>query len=307
MQPFVEPDYLPALPELFLAGASVTLLMAGVFIGDRSTRLMTWLACVAMAAAFVMVLVLPDERTTTFFGLFVVDRFAAFMKCLVLVGAAVTLIVGLGYVKREGMNRFEFPVLIVFATLGMLLMISANDLIALYVGLELQSLSLYIVAAFRRDSLRSTEAGLKYFVLGAISSGLLLYGCSMVYGFTGVTGFEGIAEALATTVPGNVAAETGVLIGLVFIAAALGLQGLGGALPYVDARRLRRRADACDRLLRRGAQGRGYGAAAPGLPRPLPRACRPVGPDHHLRLDRLHGPRRLRRNRAEEHQAADGL
>ena len=221
MQPFVEPDYLPALPELFLAGASVTLLMAGVFIGDRSTRLMTWLACVAMAAAFVMVLVLPDERTTTFFGLFVVDRFAAFMKCLVLVGAAVTLIVGLGYVKREGMNRFEFPVLIVFATLGMLLMISANDLIALYVGLELQSLSLYIVAAFRRDSLRSTEAGLKYFVLGAISSGLLLYGCSMVYGFTGVTGFEGIAEALATTVPGNVAAETGVLIGLVFIAAAL--------------------------------------------------------------------------------------
>ena len=168
----------PRLPELFLAGASVTLLMAGVFIGDRSTRLMTWLACVAMAAAFVMVLVLPDERTTTFFGLFVVDRFAAFMKCLVLVGAAVTLIVGLGYVKREGMNRFEFPVLIVFATLGMLLMISANDLIALYVGLELQSLSLYIVAAFRRDSLRSTEAGLKYFVLGAISSGLLLYGCS---------------------------------------------------------------------------------------------------------------------------------
>ncbi len=221
MQPFVEPDYLPALPELFLAGASVTLLMAGVFIGDRSTRLMTWLACVAMAVAFVMVLVLPDERTTTFFGLFVVDRFAAFMKCLVLVGAAVTLIIGIGYVRREGMNRFEFPVLIVFATLGMLLMISANDLIALYVGLELQSLSLYIVAAFRRDSVRSTEAGLKYFVLGAISSGLLLYGCSMVYGFTGVTGFEGIAEALTTTVPGNVAAETGVLIGLVFIAAAL--------------------------------------------------------------------------------------
>ena len=221
MQPFVEPDYLPALPELFLAGASVTLLMAGVFIGDRSTRLMTWLACVAMAVAFVMVLALPDERTTTFFGLFVVDRFAAFMKCLVLVGAAVTLIIGIGYVRREGMNRFEFPVLIVFATLGMLLMISANDLIALYVGLELQSLSLYIVAAFHRDSVRSTEAGLKYFVLGAISSGLLLYGCSMVYGFTGVTGFEGIAEALTTTVPGNAAAETGVLIGLVFIAAAL--------------------------------------------------------------------------------------
>lgn len=221
MEPFVEPRYLPALPELFLAGASVALLMAGVFAGDRSTRLLTWLSCAAMGIAFVMVLALPDERTTTFFGLFVTDSFAAFMKCLVLVGAAVTLIAGLGYVRREGMSRFEFPVLIVFATLGMLLMISANDLVALYVGLELQSLSLYIVAAFRRDSLRSTEAGLKYFVLGAISSGLLLYGCSMVYGFTGVTGFEPIAAALAGTVPLNAAAEIGALIGLVFIAAAL--------------------------------------------------------------------------------------
>ncbi len=221
MTPFVEPDYLPALPELFLAGASVVLLMVGVFWGNRSTGPLTWASCAAMAVAFVMVLALPDERTVTFFGLFVTDAFAAYMKCLVLVGAAVALAMSLGYVKREGMDRFEFPVLIVFATLGMLLMISANDLIALYVGLELQSLSLYIVAAFRRDSVRSTEAGLKYFVLGAISSGLLLYGCSMVYGFTGVTGFDPIATALVETVPGNAAAEIGILVGLVFIAAAL--------------------------------------------------------------------------------------
>jgi NADH-quinone oxidoreductase subunit N len=126
---------------------------------------------------------------------------------------------GMGYVKREQMSRFEFPILILFATLGMMLMISANDLIALYIGLELQSLSLYIVAAFRRDAVRSTEAGLKYFVLGALSSGLLLYGASMVYGFTGGTGFEAIAAGIAGYGPG--ALPIGVLIGLVFIAAAL--------------------------------------------------------------------------------------
>jgi len=154
--------------------------------------------------------------------MFVSDSFSIFMKCLVLIGAAVTLIMGMGFVKRENMNRFEFPVLILFATLGMLLMISANDLIALYVGLELQSLSLYIVAAFRRDSLRSSEAGLKYFVLGALSSGMLLYGSSMVYGFTGFTGFHEIASAIHNG-GGDAHSTTsiGILIGLVFIVAAL--------------------------------------------------------------------------------------
>ncbi len=221
MQDFVAPDYMPALPEILLAGASCVLLMIGVFIGDRSTRVLTWMSCAVMAVAFIMVLVGTGERETTFFGLFVTDTFSSFMKCLVLIGAAVTLIMGFGYVRREGgMNRFEFPVLIVFATLGMMLMISANDLIALYVGLELQSLSLYIVAAFHRDSVRSTEAGLKYFVLGALSSGLLLYGCSMVYGFAGVTEFELIAQRLAEGGE-NPSTEIGLLIGLVFVAAAL--------------------------------------------------------------------------------------
>jgi len=221
MTDFVTPSYLPALPEMLLASASVALLMLGVFMGNRSTRAVTWLACLAMAVVFVVILVMPDERTVTFFGMFVTDTFASFMKCLVLVGAAVTLIMGSGYVQREGMGRFEFPVLILFATLGMLLMISANDLMSLYVGLELQSLSLYIVAAFRRDSVRSTEAGLKYFVLGALSSGLLLYGSSMVYGFTGATGFDAIAQVLVAQSHANGQMSLGIIIGLVFIAAAL--------------------------------------------------------------------------------------
>ena len=222
MADFTTPDYLTALPEMFLAAVSLVLLMIGVFLGNRSTNLLTWLCVVAMGVAFIMVLVGSHAHSITFFGMFVSDSFSIFMKCLVLIGAAVTMVMGMGYVKREGMNRFEFPILILFATLGMLLMISANDLIALYVGLELQSLALYIVAAFRRESLRSSEAGLKYFVLGALSSGMLLYGCSMVYGFTGFTGFDEIAMAIGNQgTDAHGAAPIGILIGLVFIAAAL--------------------------------------------------------------------------------------
>ena len=219
MAEFSAPDYLIALPEIFLAAVSLILLMVGVFLGNRATTILTWLCVVAMGVALIMVLAGSHAPSTTFFGMFITDSFAIFMKCLVLIGAAVTLIIGMGFVKRENMNRFEFPILILFATLGMLLMISANDLIALYIGLELQSLSLYIVAAFRRESLRSSEAGLKYFVLGALSSGLLLYGCSMVYGFTGFTGFIEIAASIGAQTHG--AAPIGITIGLVFIAAAL--------------------------------------------------------------------------------------
>ncbi len=131
MVEFTAPDYLTALPEIFLVGVSLVLLMIGVFAGNRSTNLLTWLSVVAMGAALIMVLVGSHSYNTTFFGMFVSDSFSIFMKCLVLIGAAVTLIMGMGFVKRENMNRFEFPVLILFATLGMLMMISANDLIAL--------------------------------------------------------------------------------------------------------------------------------------------------------------------------------
>ena len=146
------------------------------------------------------------------------DAFAIFMKALVLLGGILVLLMGGSFVRREGMARFEFPILVLYATVGMMMMISANDLISLYMGLELQSLSLYVIAAIQRDRVRSSEAGLKYFVLGALSSGLLLYGCSMIYGFAGTTQFE----ALANLFDGKSAeASAGLVVGIVFLSAGL--------------------------------------------------------------------------------------
>ena len=178
------------------------LLLIGVFRGDGATGLVCWLAVAALAVtAVLLIAVVPEGRVETFEGQFVLDDFAVFMKLLAVLGTAVTLVMSLGFIEREQMARFEYPVLFLFATLGMLMMISANDLISLYLGLELQSLSLYVIAAFRRDALRSSEAGLKYFVLGAVSSGMLLYGASMIYGFSGTTSFDGLAEVAFTGAP----------------------------------------------------------------------------------------------------------
>ncbi|HYD64853.1 NADH-quinone oxidoreductase subunit NuoN [Azospirillum sp.] len=211
------PDLWPALPEIFLACAGMALLLIGVFNGDRFTRPVAYLAVVAMFLAAVLAAGYGTGRVVTFNGLFVMDAFGVFMKVLVLLASALAVIMSLGYIEREDMNRFEFPVLMLFATLGMLMMISANDLISLYVGLETQSLALYVIAAFRRDSSASSEAGLKYFVLGALSSGMLLYGASLVYGFSGTTSFDKIAALFA----GGAHPSMGVIIGLVFVAAGL--------------------------------------------------------------------------------------
>jgi NADH-quinone oxidoreductase subunit N len=148
--------------------------------------------------------------------MFVIDVFAVFSKSLVLVAAAFGILMSRDFMERHHIARFEFPILILFAVLGMMLMISANDLISLYVGLEMQSLSLYVMAAIQRDDERATEAGLKYFVLGAVASGLLLYGASLVYGFAGTTNFD----ALAVLFNGG-ETSTGVVIGIVFILAGL--------------------------------------------------------------------------------------
>jgi len=150
-----------------------------------------------------------------FHGAFVMDPFARLMKIVVLIGSAVAIAMSVGFARMENFARYEYPILILLATLGMLLMISANDLIALYLGLELQALALYVVAAINRDSLRSTEAGLKYFVLGALSSGMLLYGASLLYGFSGHTGFAGIAASLSE------GRSLGMLFGIVFVLAGL--------------------------------------------------------------------------------------
>jgi NADH-quinone oxidoreductase subunit N len=187
--------------------------MLGVATRRDRGELILWLAIILLALAGIFVA--SGEGTTTLFHKsFIVDPFARTLKLLTLAGAAVALLMSVDYWRGAGGVRFEFPVLVLLATTGMLMMISANDLIALYVGLEQQSLALYVVAAFQRDSPRSSEAGLKYFVLGALSSGMLLYGASLVYGFTGSTGFDDIALAVQPS-----GANIGLIFGLVFLMA----------------------------------------------------------------------------------------
>ena len=208
----------PVVPEIFVALASMALLMLGVFRGDGATRSIAWLTVVALALALVLVLAAPDQGAPTLAGMFVSDPFAVFVKCLILVGSAVAVVMSLRYIQREEMARFELPILMLAATLGMMMMVSASNLVSLYIGLELQSLALYVVAAIRRDSLRSTEAGLKYFVLGALSSGMLLYGCSLIYGFTGTTAFADLARVTAAA---SAEPPIGFIVGLVFLLAGL--------------------------------------------------------------------------------------
>ncbi len=209
----------PVIPEIFIALAAMALLMFGVFRGEDSTRSVAWLTVLALAVTFVLVLNAPSNGEPTLAGMFISDPFSVFVKCLVLIGSALTIIMSIGYIHREGMARFEYPILILLATLGMMMMVSASNLMSLYIGLELQSLALYVIAAIRRDSLRSTEAGLKYFVLGALSSGMLLYGCSLIYGFTGTTSFVGLAQLLTGDTAGH--PPIGFIVGLVFLISGL--------------------------------------------------------------------------------------
>ncbi len=214
------PDLMPALPELMLAVGALAMVLIGAMQGEKSLRLLEMLAVILFGVAGLMVLT-QTGKLVTFNGAFVVDGFARFMKVLTLIGAAAAVVMSSDYIRREGIARFEFPILIVLATIGMMMMVSANDLIALYVGVELQSLALYVVAAMNRDDAKSSEAGLKYFVLGALSSGMLLYGMSLVYGFTGTVSFEGIAASLSHSAEGGHKIGLGLVFGLVFIAAGL--------------------------------------------------------------------------------------
>ena len=204
-----------ATPELILAVGAMALLMIGVFSGERSSTTVTGLAIALMLGAGGWMLMFTGDGSA-FGNAFVSDPFARFMKMLTLVGAVMTLIMSVGFARQEGFDKFEYPVLVVLSTLGMMLMISANDMLALYMGLELSSLALYVIAAINRDNVRSTEAGLKYFVLGALSSGMLLYGVSLVYGFTGSTSFETIAAVLS-----GEERQIGLVFGLVFVLAGL--------------------------------------------------------------------------------------
>jgi NADH-quinone oxidoreductase subunit N len=210
-------QFLPALPEIVLAICAMVLLVAGAFTGERATRTISYLALFALVVIAVLVIRQPEATTVVAFnGLFKSDGFARIFKLLVLIGSGLSILLSMDWLEREKIARPEYPVLILLATLGMLAMTSANDLLSLYVGLELQSLSLYVLAAFQRDTVRSSEAGLKYFVLGALSSGLLLWGTSLVYGFAGTTQFDRLAALFNAGAPG-----VGVIIGLVFVAAGL--------------------------------------------------------------------------------------
>jgi NADH-quinone oxidoreductase subunit N len=201
------PTLAPALPELVLALGAMALLMLGVY-REHSTRLVDLGAIVLLVAAAIIAAVLPNG--TAFGGSFIVDDFARFLKILVCAGSALAIVLSLDYLAAEREQKFEFSILILLSTVGMGMLISAADLIALYLGLELMGLALYVVAASSRDNVRSTEAGLKYFVLGALSSGMLLYGCSLIYGFTGNVSFAGIAKASGQ---GGI----GLIFGLVFL------------------------------------------------------------------------------------------
>ncbi len=204
-----------SMPEIILAVGALALLMIGVFSGDRSAPTVTGLAVALLIAAGLWLVLAPGEGEA-YGGAFLLDPFARFMKVVALIGSVTAMIMTVGHARSEQLDRFEFPVLMVLATLGMMLLISANDLLALYLGLELMSLALYVCAAINRDSLRSTESGLKYFVLGSLSSGMLLYGCSLVYGFTGNTGFDEIAAVLSSETR-----SLGLVFGLVFVLAGV--------------------------------------------------------------------------------------
>ena len=204
------------LPEIILAVFAMAALMFGVYTTkDEVASPITWLTA-AVFAGLAIWIAQGDPGGAAFGGMFVDDAFSRFAKVVILIAAAAIMVMSESWASKRGLLRFEFPLLIALAVVGMMVMVSAGDLIALYMGLELQSLALYVVASLRRDSVKSTEAGLKYFVLGALSSGLLLYGASLTYGFAGTTMFAGIIEAATD---GHV--SIGLLFGLVFILAGL--------------------------------------------------------------------------------------
>lgn len=203
------------VPEFVLALGGMFLMMFGVYAGAVWQRFANG-AAIALLIATIAVLAILGPRAVAFNGTFIADAFAEFAKILALAGAALILFMGQNYFERQNLVQFEFSVLVVFSTLGMMLMASAGDFIVLYLGMELQSLALYVLAAFDRDNLRSTEAGLKYFILGALSSGMMLYGISLIYGFAGTLTFTNVATLVHA---GNI--SVGLIFGLVFLISGL--------------------------------------------------------------------------------------
>ncbi|MDT8856144.1 NADH-quinone oxidoreductase subunit NuoN [Paracoccaceae bacterium Fryx2] len=209
-------DFYTVLPEVVLAVFALAALMFGAFMGkDNTAPTLVWATAGLFAALALWTGVAGTGARTAFGGMFVDDPFSRYAKVTLLLSAAAVLVMTQEYMERRGLLRFEYPILVALSVIGMMVMVSSGDLMTLYMGLELQSLALYVIATLRRDSIKSTEAGLKYFVLGALSSGLLLYGASLVYGFAGTTLFSGILSTLGGEVP------LGLLFGLVFMLSGL--------------------------------------------------------------------------------------
>ncbi|MEQ8896633.1 MAG: NADH-quinone oxidoreductase subunit NuoN [Roseovarius sp.] len=204
------------LPEIVISVYAMAALLLTAYTGkDKMAGMLTWLTAAVLVAMALWLGTTGGGTRTAFDGMFNDDAFARFAKVVTLLSAAAVMVMGQEYMARRGLLRFEYPLLIALAAVGMMMMVSAGDLMALYMGLELQSLALYVVASLRRDSAKSTEAGLKYFVLGALSSGLLLYGASLTYGYTGTTLFSGIIASAEGQAP------IGLLIGIVFVISGL--------------------------------------------------------------------------------------
>ena len=202
-------------PELLVALGALVLLLVGVYSGTRSYVTIIGLS-VALLIATIFVIILSPKDNAFATNALIIDDFARYMKVLMLAGAIFTLIMSVGFARSVKLAKFEYPILMLFAVLGMMFMISAGNMLTLYMGLELHSLALYVLAAFNRDNVKSSEAGLKYFVLGALSSGMLLYGITLIYGFTGQIGFHELATVLNGQVP-----QLGVIFGIVFVLAGL--------------------------------------------------------------------------------------
>lgn len=212
-------NLIPLLPEIFLALSAMGLLIVGVMRGNESMPIVSWASVIALVVSgLVMFGFIQDwSRITVLNGMFVFDSFAGFMKLLILIGLMASIVLSVRYLQQEQIARFEYPILVLFAGIGMMVMVSAHNLLTLYIGLELQSLSLYVLASFHRNSLRSAEAGIKYFLLGALSSGMVLFGVSLIYGFVGSVGFDMIALTLTELDSLSV----GVVVGMVFLLAGL--------------------------------------------------------------------------------------
>jgi NADH-quinone oxidoreductase subunit N len=203
------------LPEAVLVAGTLALVLYGALRGERASNLVTEISVGLLGVVLLLLVAKNRPMGVTFYGSLADDAFTRFMGVLALIGSLATLLLSVEFMRKERIGGFEFPVLILISTLGALMLISANDFIALYLGLELMSLSLYVIAAYRRHDVRATEAGLKYFVLGALASGMLLYGASLIYGYSGSVSFAAVADAVHSH------ANIGVLFGLVFVLAGL--------------------------------------------------------------------------------------